>query len=49
MRFGETVPYESFEKAAALVLKRIKRKSSAANANELKRVLAAGNVIVKRV
>lgn len=49
VRFGETVPYESFEKAAALVLKRIKRKPSAVSANELKRVLAAGNVIVKRI
>ncbi len=49
VRFGETVSYGAFEKAAALVLKQIKRKSTAASPNELKRVLAAGSVIVKRM
>lgn len=48
-RFGETVSYGAFEKAAALVLKEIKRKSTVASPNELKRVLAAGSVIVKRM
>lgn len=49
VRFGETLPYGAFEKAAARILKEIKKKSSAASPTELKRVLAAGNVIVKRI
>lgn len=49
VRFGETVPYGAFEKAAAIVLKGIKRKSLAVSSDEARRVLAAGNVIVKRL